>query len=132
MTDTTPPARILFDGVLTGDTARAVAKAAEGLNVHDLLADALLLGLAKLAEGTDRRDVSVSPWTCNDGNNGFHLTTVVADGYGNLVAEDTNGKEMARVEVTYDEDGDDTQDPVGDLARLMKAYHTADEAQRNA
>lgn len=33
----------------------------------------------------------------NEGANGFHLYTVVTDGYGNYIAEDSNGKELARV-----------------------------------
>lgn len=47
----------------------------------------------------------------NEGNNGFHLFTVVTDGYGNLIAEDTKGRELARVSIERNVDGERDDDP---------------------
>lgn len=43
-----------------------------------------------------------SPAPINQGNNGFHLYTVVTDGYGNLIAEDMGGTEFARAALPTD------------------------------
>ncbi len=50
----------------------------------------------------------------NEGAGGFHLYTVVTDGYGNFIAEDTDGKEIARLKAT----GDTNVDFVKDMTEL--------------
>lgn len=89
-----------FDGRLTGATARTVkhvAKAA-GVTPHELLSKLLAEALEdKLSPHAVRNeDVRVEPMTINAGNGGFHVLTFVTDGYGNLVTEDSTGRELAR------------------------------------
>lgn len=95
-----------FDGRLTRQTARDVIKLAKqaGMPVHELLTYALQAGLDSYGIG-DTSDTKVEPMAINAGNGGFHLMTFVADGYGNLVAEDSNGKELARTEWQDVEEG---------------------------
>jgi hypothetical protein len=52
--------------------------------------------------------------TINQGAGGFHLYTVVTDGYGNYIAEDAEGNELARVNST----GETTPDCVRDMTTL--------------
>lgn len=49
--------------------------------------------------------------TINEGGNGFHLYTVVTDGYGNLIAEDRAGRRLATVSVDRIVDGEINDDP---------------------
>jgi len=42
----------------------------------------------------------------NEGGNGFHLFTVVTDGYGNLIAEDGQGHKLATVDASEADDSD--------------------------
>lgn len=113
---------INFDGRLTGETAKTVehvAKAA-GMTPHELLTKLLAEALAdKLSPHAVRdQDVKVEPMTINAGNGGFHVLTFVTDGYGSLVAEDTNGAEQARVE---NRGGATLADLVADLMRAVAA-----------
>lgn len=92
--------RVNFDGQVTGETARRLIKAAEvqGVRPQDLIRDALrqILG-DTLNAPTAGRDVTAEPMTINAGNGGSHAFTVVADGCGNLIAENSDGEELARV-----------------------------------
>jgi hypothetical protein len=63
----------------------------------------------------------------NEGSNGFHLFTVVTDGYGNLISEDHEGQALAQVEVTDGKDGKATPDAFKELARLTFAVLEGDE-----
>lgn len=124
-----------FDGRVTGQTAQVIKQVAEGRGVtpEQVLTEALCAGLNVIGWGIPGRtevDVKVEPMTINAGNGGFHVVTVVADGYGSLVAEDTNGKERARV-ACQDPDEADT-DPGKDLANLMAEFTKVTEAERNA
>ena len=58
----------------------------------------------------------------NEGANGFHLFTVVTDGYGNYIAEGQDGKEIARVESTGE---DDNRQAALDLCNLVLRTLTA-------
>lgn len=125
-----------FDGRLTGHTAQVVKQVAEsrGISPQDLLGEILAEGL-KAYNGTvpatvKADDVKVEPMTINAGNGGFHVVTVVADGYGSLVAEDTNGAERARVECQDPDEAD--ENPGKDLADLMAEFTKVTEAERNA
>lgn len=96
--------RVNFDGQVTGETARALIKNAKraGITPQEFIQNALRYalgeGLADVLPSTadTSKDVKAEPMTINAGNGGFHVLTFVADGYGNLVVEDTNGKELAR------------------------------------
>ena len=57
----------------------------------------------------------------NEGANGFHLFTVVTDGYGYYIAEGQDGKEIARVEST----GEDNRQAALDLCNLVLRTLTA-------
>lgn len=112
-----------FDGRLTGHTAQIVKQVAEsrGISPQDLLAEVLAEGL-KAYNGTNPAtvkadDVKVEPMTINAGNGGFHVLTFVADGYGNLVAEDSNGVEKARCEWKTEDDDTDSHEEFTKLAR---------------
>ena len=91
---------INFDGRVTGETARALIRSAElqGISPQTLIENALRYVLAEATDGTTNTDVDVKvePMTINAGNGGFHVLTFVADGYGNLVAENSAGMELAR------------------------------------
>jgi hypothetical protein len=50
----------------------------------------------------------------NQGAGGFHLYTVVTDGYNNYIAEDSEGQEIARVAAT----GETSVDFVKDMTEL--------------
>lgn len=70
------------------------------------------------------------PGIVNEGANGFHLYTVVTDGYGNYVAEDGQGKEVARVASTGDANASFVQDMTelaGHVARVMGPDGNADK-----
>jgi hypothetical protein len=90
-----------FDGRLTGATAQIVKQvaAAREISPADLLNEILAEALADKfsPHAVKATDVKVQPMTINAGNGGFHVMTVVADGYGDLVAEDSSGAEQARV-----------------------------------
>lgn len=112
-----------FDGRLTGRTAEVVKQVAEarGLTPQDLLAEILTEGL-KAYNGTTPtqpapNDVKVEPMTINAGNGGFHVLTFVADGYGNLVAEDSTGAEKARMPWSTEDDATDSHEEFTKLAR---------------
>lgn len=126
-----------FDGRLTGETARKAKETAEarGWTVHELLTHIIAGGLQVEADVNDAclpvteewakpvaNDVTVEPMTINAGNGGFHVVTVVADGYGYLVAEDQDGAEKARVEVA-----EHTDDAAADLVALMRAWQPVAE-----
>lgn len=93
-----------FDGRITGRTAQILKQVAEhrGILPTDLLAEILTEGLKAYNGSTPvapaPNDVKVEPMTINAGNCGFHVLTFVADGYGNLVAENSAGEELARTE----------------------------------
>ena len=59
----------------------------------------------------------------NTGVNGFHIWTIVTDGYGNFIAEDMHGKEIARVKST----GETNRDHAQDMANLVLAAMRADD-----
>lgn len=90
---------------LTGETARAVRElaGARGVDVNKVVEQLLT---RSVSDTTGDAGVEVLPYTINEGNGGFHLFTVVADGYGGLVSEDANGKQLVRVT----SDGDATDD----------------------
>lgn len=119
-----------FDGRITGQTARILKMSADfmGLTPTELLDQILTAALTeKLSPATiNSNDVKVEPMTINAGNGGFHIVTVVADGYGSLIAEDSNGAEKARVAIA--EDPEDA-DPADDLVQLMQAFHAASVAE---
>lgn len=109
-----------FDGRLTGATAQVVKQvaAARGISPTDLLDEilskALVDQLSPHAVKAD--DVKVEPMTINTGNGGFHVLTFVTDGYGNLVAENAAGEELARTEWVTEDDETDTHDEFRQLA----------------
>ena len=119
-----------FDGRLTGETARAVIRHAEANGVTpqealgSLLANAIWLSGLVASEIADR-GVTVEPMTINAGNGGFHVLTFVADGYGNLVAEDSAGEELARMPWRTEDDGHDTHDEFRTLAGMAFAKQAA-------
>lgn len=111
-----------FDGRLTGTTAQVVKQVAErrGISPQDLLGEILAEGLKAYNGSTPAevrpQDVKVEPMTINAGNGGFHILTFVADGYGNLVAENSAGEELARCEWSTEDDETDTHDEFRQLA----------------
>jgi hypothetical protein len=60
----------------------------------------------------------------NEGSNGFHLFTVVTDGYGNLISEDHRGLKIAEVHTTPEQSEDPA--PFAELARLTFAVMNGD------
>lgn len=64
------------------------------------------------------------PTNINEGSNGFHMYTVVTDGYGNLISEDHRGYKLAEVSCRDFEDNDPT--PYAELARLTLAVLNGD------
>ena len=115
--------RVNFDGQVTGETARRLIKAAQaqGRKPQELIQDALRQVLGDtLNAPTAERDITAEPMTINAGNGGFHVVTVVADGYGTLIAENSAGEERAKVKATNV--GGEDIDPVGDLHKLITAW----------
>jgi hypothetical protein len=139
MTDTTPATPewlkfINFEGRITGPTAQVIKDVAEsrGVTPEQVLTEALCAGLNVIGWGNPGRsevDAQITPWTPNEGCGGFHVVTVVADGYGFIVAEDQNGKERARVACQDPDEAD--ANPGKDLADLMAKFTEVVEAERN-
>lgn len=139
MTDATAPKPewmhfVNFDGRVTGQTAQVIEQVAEdrGLTPQQILAELLHEAINARGYGNPGRtevDVKVEPWTANEGCGGFHVVTVVADGYGFVVAEDQNGKERARVACQTPDEAD--ANPGKDLADLMAEFTKVTEAERN-
>lgn len=108
-----------FDGRITGQTAEVIEQVAEnrGLTPQQVVAEMLheaINGRGYSNPGRTELDVKVEPMTINAGNGGFHVLTFVADGYGNLVAEDSAGRELARTE--WASAADEPQDEFRQLA----------------
>lgn len=85
-----------------GDLARQLADTAKvnGIEVAHLIENTLRRAAGLVPFDTN---VEVQPrLTVNDGNHGFHVLTVVTDGGGNFVAEDTEGRALARLEMDVD------------------------------
>jgi len=128
MTDTNPTWMqfVNFDGRITGETARLVKAAAEvqGVTPQELLNTVLVNALNGGLNRDTSDDVKVEPMTINAGNGGFHVVTVVADGYGYLVAEDSNGVEKARVasNPTTESEGAENAEFADDLGLLMRRW----------
>lgn len=126
--DTTPSAAVRrrefinFDGRITGETARLVKASAQvmGVTPQHVLQLALSSFLDQKLNVNTEGDVKVEPWTPNEGAGGFHVVTVVADGYGYLVAENAQGEERARVACQTPEEAADA--PGKDLRALMNAF----------
>jgi hypothetical protein len=128
---------INFDGQVTGQTAQVIKQVAEdrGLTPQQILAELLHEAINGRGYGNPGRtevDVKVEPMTINTGNGGFHVVTVVADGYGSLLAENSAGEERARVKIATDGTDDDPVDPQTDLVRIMWAFHAQAESERNS
>lgn len=129
MADATPTPEWLqfvnFEGRVTGPTAQVIKQVAEdrGITPEAVIAEALHAGINAIGWGNPGRtevDAKVEKWTPNEGCGGFHVVTVVADGYGFVVAEDQNGKERARVACQTPEEA--AKNPGQDLADLMAAF----------
>lgn len=120
--------RLQFNVQLTGLAADAVDAYTRdrGLDLNAFIANVLALGLADRLRGYSIRecDVTAGSHVVNEGGGGFHVVTVVNDGYGYLVAEDEQGKAQARVRAT--EHGA-SMDPTDDLAKLVRAWWAAVE-----
>lgn len=118
-----------FDGRLTGATAQVVKQVAEarGISPTDLLDEILSKALvdALSPHAVKETDVKVEPMTINAGNGGFHILTFVTDGYGNLVAENSAGEELARTPWTTEDDEHDTHDEFRQLAGQAFAKQAA-------
>lgn len=122
---------INFSGRVTGETAQVIKQVAKNLGQSP---EQVLAGL--LHEAINAREYSdpsrteanakVETWVPNEGNGGFHVVTVVADGYGYLVAENSVGEERARVKIQMDDDEAHVADPADDLKRLMDAFNASD------
>ena len=124
---------INFDGRVSGETARVIEEIAadRGLTPHQILAELLheaINGHGYGIPGRTEGDVKVEPMTINSGNGGFHVVTVVADGYGYLVAEDSAGTEQARV---ADRAGATLADLTADLIRQREANAKNPHADRS-
>jgi hypothetical protein len=105
---------INFDGRVTGEIARVIEEVAadRGLTPQQILAELLheaINGHGYGVPGRTETDVKVEPMTINAGNGGFHVVTVVADGYGYYVAENSAGEEQARVKVEENDAPDGPQ-----------------------
>lgn len=118
-----------FDGRLTGAAAQVVQKVAEAreMTPTDLLDEILTKALVDALSPHEVRptDVKVEPMTINTGSGGFHVLTFVADGYGNLVAENQAGEELARTPWATEDDGTDTHDEFRQLAGQAFAKQAA-------
>jgi len=80
-----------------GDLLKALELTARvnGIDTALLIENVLRRGMAF---PTVERPTEVTERTLiNEGNGGFHLVTLVSDGYGNIVAENAEGEEGARV-----------------------------------
>lgn len=139
MADATPTPEwmqfINFDGRITGPTAQVIRQVADFREVtpEQVLTEVLCAGLNVTGYGHPGRsevDAKIEPWTANEGCGGFHVVTVVADGYGFIVAEDQNGKERARVGSADPDQAE--RDPGKDLADLMAEFTRVVEAERTA
>ncbi len=64
----------------------------------------------------------------NEGVNGFHIFTVVTDGYGHFIAEDMHGNEIARVDAV----GEDNRQSSLALCELVLATARAADPNREA
>ncbi len=60
----------------------------------------------------------------NEGGSGFHLWTVVTDGYNNIIAEDEHGHRLA--EVSCEGHDEDDPAPFAELARRAFAVANGD------
>lgn len=90
--------RINLELNLSGDTARAVRELADARDVDvNKVVEQLLTRAVSDTTGDTGSGVAVAPYTINEGSGGFHLFTVVTDGYGSLISEDAHGKQLARV-----------------------------------
>lgn len=124
MSDTTPTPEwmqfVNFEGRLTGTAAQVLKQVAEhrGISPIELLDEILTSTLMDKfnPHPVRKTDVNVTEWTCNEGNGGFHVLTFVADGYGNLVAENAAGEELARTPWETEDDETDTHDEFRQLA----------------
>jgi len=119
-----------FDGRITGETARLLKASAEVQGVtpqemlDTILSNALSDGLHRDASG----DVKVEPMTINAGNCGFHVVTVVADGYGNLIAEDQDGEQKATVDsARVHAEYEGKPEAAADLVTLMREFQKVAE-----
>ena len=92
-----------FDFTAEGKLRDKLAEAAKAAGVKpvDILRQALGAQLGEIAEG----DLQ-SNGVINQGNGGFHIVTLVADGYGAVVAEDSRGAELARTNMEWDQEAD--------------------------
>lgn len=110
-----------FEGQLSGEAADTLRRAADSLGIdpHALLSEVLATALADRLGPlpVKRREVRVTPHVINEGAGGTHVYTVVNDGHGHLIAEDSAGTELTRVRVT--EHGA-SMDPADDLAELAR------------
>lgn len=98
----------MTDFEITGNLLSELQSTADavGLDLAHLIENVLRrgAGLPVLDRATEVRQQNL----INQGNNGFHLVTLVTDGYGNIVAENSEGVEGARIECTDSADPDDT------------------------
>ncbi|QJD54055.1 ribbon-helix-helix DNA binding domain protein [Streptomyces phage Galactica] len=124
--------RVNFDGHVTGETARALIRQAArvGRNPHDLLQDLIRYGLGELLDGDAKdADVTVEPMTINAGNGGFHVVTFVTDGYGNLIAENSAGMELASAKwAAADAEDATAEDDTTIFADLVKEAFAREQA----
>lgn len=121
---------INFDGRISGQTAQVINEIAadRGLTPQQIIAEMLhevVNGRGYSSPGRTEVDVTVEPMTINAGNGGFHVVTVVADGYGYLVAEDQDGAEKARINAT--EAYKEGKEAASDLIALMRAFQPVAE-----
>ncbi|QNJ57712.1 hypothetical protein SEA_KEANU_107 [Streptomyces phage Keanu] len=121
---------INFDGRVTGQTAKVIkdVAASRGLTPQQIIAELLHEAINGRGYGNPGRteiDAKVEPMTINAGNGGFHILTFVTDGYGNLVAENSAGEELARTEWVTEDDEHDTHDEFRQLAAVAFAKQAA-------
>lgn len=121
---------INFDGRITGETAQVIedVAASRGLTPQQIVAELLheaINGRGYGCPGKTEVDAKVEPMTINTGNGGFHVLTFVTDGYGNLVAENQAGEELARTEWVTEDDESDTHDEFRQLAAIAFAKQAA-------
>lgn len=130
--------RVNFDGHVTGETARALIRQAtrRGVTPQELIRDVLRYALGESpltdevvgAVDTDR-DVTVEPMTINAGNGGFHVVTFVTDGYGNLIAENSAGMELASAKwAAADAEDETAEDDTSIFANLVKEAFAREQA----
>lgn len=128
--------RTSYELLMSGEALENARKVAElrGWTVEQLIAHTINVAMpdprshagtaGSWGEPVVSTEAEVKPYTLNEGNGGFHVFTVVADGYGWLVAEDANGKELAREKA--DGVGDDPEHfhrlTVKALAKLDERY----------